>query len=157
MVRILVYTFFNHWHITHKIVRSIQINSVDVYFLGNLASLEKHMVNIQPEYVLGLGDFRKDSKTIRVEKIFTNKQGNRPIIINGKNIYPATWELSQQEGVIYTEKTFGGPCNRSSYILSKSIEDHHLQTKFAFVHIPSHYPEALAKNTVNTWLKSIKT
>jgi len=173
MAKILVYTFNKPRQITFKILRSIDLKpigeknnyidsrlrgndiemSVDKYYLGNLKSLAKHILETQPKYVLGLGGYRKDSKEIRVEKDFVNRYGKKPIIKGSKDKYQATWELKKQEGVIFSENPTFGPCNRSAYVLLKFIEENSLPTKLAFVHIPSSFSEVRAMEIIDKWIK----
>ena len=123
--------------------------SVDKYYLGNLNSLAKHILETKPQYVLGLGDFRKDGKNIRVENVFVNKYGRNKIVENGKEKYLATWKIPEQNKIVFSQLGSWGPCNRSGYILSKVIEDNNLDTKLAFIHVPSSYPQVVVTKTLN--------
>lgn len=181
MGRVLIYTFYNPRHLTFKVLRSLggldngidsgqalrlaQGNArmtqmteevaVDKYYLGNLNSLTKHILETKPKYILGLGDYRKGSKAIRVETVFVNRYGKRPVAEGGKEKYLATWELEKQDGVIFSETPTFGPCNRSAYYLMKFIEDNSLDTKLAFVHVPSSCSEMEVTKIINSWLRSL--
>jgi hypothetical protein len=145
--KILVYTFYNRWHISYKIV-SVLGGNIHKIYLGNLKSLASHIIKEKYDYILGLGDSRRGGKKIRIEEIYKNEYGRREIIIGGKASYKSSWKLELNNNTIHSQNAYNGPCNRSAYFLLSEIEKNNLSTKLAFVHIPKDFIFSEAKERI---------
>lgn len=153
--KILVYTFKTPNQIVYKLLTKID-KDITKYFVGSLKQLQKSVREEKFDYIMGLGNYRKNAKYIRIENKFTNKYGRKEIIANGENIYFADWELNKKEGVVNSNTPTLGPCNRSAYVLLDLIRKEKLNTKFAFIHIPKKYDFNQAFELLLYWLEEIK-
>ncbi len=154
----LFYTFHARFNLTYSLLNEFKHDDVDRYFLRNLGDVQNlvdKVLSAKYDFILGLGDFRKDAKHIRIEKGFINKYGRNKIIEDGQEFYEATWRLPGFENCYYSDKASNGPCNRSGYLLSKLIADNELETKLAFVHVPSKFDLEKVKKMLNNWIESL--
>lgn len=152
-MKLLVYTFFNPGHLTYKVVKSLPSN-INKYYLGDISSLTKGIIQNKYTHILGLGDYRKNSKKIRFETKFTNRYGKKTIFPNGQKYYSSTWNFPLSDTNI-SDKASNGPCNRSAYLISKTISDNNLKTKFAFIHIPTSFDFDQSKKIIEEWLNEV--
>jgi pyrrolidone-carboxylate peptidase len=124
-------------------LRNLDVNERDIkkYYLGNINSLIKHIINNKYGYVLGLGDSSKAEKKIKIENVFGNKYYKGEIVKNGKDSYCSNWNLPITTEVVNSNKVTNASCNRSGYLILKTITENILPTRFAFMHIPRGYKE----------------
>ncbi|MBU0976376.1 MAG: hypothetical protein ABIE03_03495 [Patescibacteria group bacterium] len=153
----LIYTFFNYRNLTFRLSNKLTYPEVSKYYLRGKNSADRLVKYIEKhhfEYILGLGDYRKNSKRIRIEERFMNKYGKNEIIATAPRYYKATWELPILNNKIYiSDKPSNGPCNRSAYLISHILHSQNQNTKLAFVHIPKSYKIDKAEGFVNSWIK----
>lgn len=135
----LVYTFTVKKNLTYKLLRGLEHKDTSKIFMlgqkGVVRLVEQILKNHYP-YILGLGDFRKNAKRIRVEEKFINRYGKSKIINSGPKYYYATWKILLGENMCLSPKTSNGPCNRSACLVADTIKKNRLNAKFAFIHIP---------------------
>ncbi len=159
-LKVLIYTFYNWNNLTYKIVRNLDIPELELkkYYLGNLKSLCKHIVNYKYDYILGLGDYLKTSRRIRVEKRFINRYGRGEISLEGKEFYESNWDLDMDINkdikyeICESDKGSRGPCNRSGYKILETFECKGVTSKFAFVHIPGKLEKSEIIKLIKSWL-----
>lgn len=118
------------------------------YYINGLRGVSGLLKKIEEEnydYIVGLGDYRKDANKIRVESKFVNKYGRNEILEDGKDCYNADVGFLQEIvdenkphpiPLLLGEGTTNGPCNRSAYLISELIERKSLKAKLLFLHIP---------------------
>lgn len=157
-MKILLYTFYKRWGLCSRVVweltdsiRNADLRSLhlDRYYINGLNGVNGLLKKVETEEfdcVIGLGDYRKDSKKIRIEERFVNKYGKNLILTDGKDWYNSTWDILNKphpaplligEGTIDISYNAGnGPCNRSAYLVSELIERKDLKTKLLFLHVP---------------------
>jgi hypothetical protein len=149
---VLVYTFYAPANLTFKLLSQLQIPALQKYYLGNLNSLLSNIKDSHYTHILGLGDYRKGTKDMRLEQKFHNKHGKHQIVVGGPDYCQPTWDLLLQNGVIKSDLVTQGPCNKSAYTILNFLSANHLPTKFAFVHIPKDYSLSLASQILTNWL-----
>lgn len=154
-MKILAYTFFNHNHLTFKLLKSLEHNNLHKFYLGDINKLTRHILKSNYDHILGLGDYRRNTKRIRIEEEFVNKYGKNKINEYGKDSYQSTWQLQLKENAYLSNKASNGPCNRSGYLISKTISENNLKTKFTFVHIPRSYNFTKSKTILEEWLSEV--
>jgi len=152
--KILIYTFYNWRGLSFKLVRELDKSKVDVYYLGSLSVLCKMITTRNYDYIIGLGDYNKLAKNIRIETKFINRKGKSSIVENAAEYLNSNWQLSVSNGVIISDKTTNGPCNRSAYTVQKLINDKSLKMKFCFAHVPRKLNLDIARDVINKWLSS---
>lgn len=176
---ILIYDFGYGSAISHRVLKIIKEsseivalekqNKLQTFSLGigstqfkRIQGLLKKIEEIEPNYILGMGIYRKDGKFLRVEKKFINKRG-------GKLINP------QGPGTIYSNSSFiedskqfnktnfpvceasfagNGPCNFSAYSILNKLEEIKLKSEFTFLHIPQGFN---AEKTAKLIIEVIKS
>lgn len=114
------------------------------------------MLNHEYDNILGLGNYHKGSKNIRIETLFKNAHGKRGIVANGPEYVHSNWEIEPKERVVISKTITNGPCNRSAYLVANTIQVHHLNTKFAFLHIPKSFGYAEAEEVVINYLDTLR-
>jgi hypothetical protein len=161
---ILIYTFYNWNGLTYKAVRALPKNSnvKKLYIRGvhGAHNLVSHVLKNNYSHILGLGDYRRTARRIRIEERFINKYGKNKIIKDGPKYCQSTWEIPLRENMYSSDKASWGPCNRSAYMLSHAIKQNNLDTKLAFVHIPKSYKKGKDLETaelVTNWINSFST
>lgn len=155
---ILVYTFYNWNKLCYKVVRALERDDVKKMYIRGISgsrNLAKYISKHEFTHILGLGDFRKDSKKCRYEKRFINKYGNRKIDGSGPEYYEATWDLDLPGDFVISEKASWGPCNLSAYMLARSIDYLHLKSKLAFLHILGSFDLKYTCGLVNKLLDQV--
>ncbi len=90
------------------------------------------------DYILGLGDYNKLAKQIRVETIFVNRYGKEVIDSLGREKCYPSWSLSH-ESLRVSDKETNGNCNRAAYCVESALKQNALPSKHAFLHIPSSF------------------
>jgi pyrrolidone-carboxylate peptidase len=139
---ILVYSFFSFGNTSYRFLRNLDVGErIKKYYLGNINSLVKHIVNNKYRYILGLGDSSRVAKRIKIEKVFGNRYHKGEIVKNGKDSYCSNWNLPTTAEVVNSDKVTNASCNRSGYLIMKAIEENNLPTRFAFMHVPRGYKE----------------
>lgn len=149
----MVYTFNTPQCICYKILQEINNHNVQMFYLGKFCDLANLIEKERFDYILGLGNFRKSEKFIRVETVYRNWYGNKKIQKIGQEYYEATWKLSTNDGVVLSASTTIGPCNRTAYKICQMIKKNNLQTKMTLVHIPKGFKIIEARTTIEEWLK----
>lgn len=155
--KLLIYTFTARKNLTYKLLRKLDLKDTSrLYILGQqgVESLVTHILKNHYQFILGLGDFRKDARRIRIEAKFINKYGKSKILEIGPKYYYATGKLPLSENLYLSSKASNGPCNRSAYLLADTIATHKLQTKLAFVHIPSSFKIHKAEKVITRWFNT---
>lgn len=159
---ILIYTFYNWNGVTYEAVRALPENSnvKKLYIRGILGArnLVSHVLKNNYSHILGLGDYRRTARRIRIEERFINKYGKNEIIKDGPKYYQSTWRIPLGENMYSSDKASWGPCNRSAYMLSHAIKQNNLNTKLAFVHVPKSYKKNNDQETaklINKWIQSL--
>ena len=160
-MKILIYTFDVWNNIAFKVLKDLDITSVPVvkkFIWGNrrgAEALTNFIVKNKFTHILGLGDYRKNAKRIRIEGRFINKYGRSKIDIKGKYSYKSTWDLPILENMYISDKPSNGPCNRSGYLLAQAIEMEDLDTKLGFVHIPRKFEKGYfnrIQKIISNWI-----
>lgn len=139
---ILIYTFNNKSGTTYKLLKRViseENKSVASYIIpsqnGHIM-LANRIKKIMPEFIIGLGDYRKNSKRIRLESRFINKYGKNKIIADGPSSYDATLSLQLGNDAYLASTTSNGPCNRSAYMAAYTVSQFNLNSRVAFIHFP---------------------
>jgi hypothetical protein len=158
---LLIYTFFNLNGLTFKVLRNFKTERSDLkklYIRGERG--EKTLVNTllqnNYKYVLGLGDYRKDAKRIRIEAKFINKYGKGKISETGLEFYNASWKLKPLDDMYISDKPSWGPCNRSAYKAARCIDENNLETKVAFVHVPRKLEQDYVLSVLAKWIDNLE-
>lgn len=154
VAKILLYTFYNPRQLPFKILTSLKNKNVQKYFLGNLATMLKNIEKERYDYILGLGDYRKDSKKIRIETSFINKYGRRRILEDSPEKFSSIWKISPTPQIYFSEKASNGPCNRSAYLITDLISKNNLLSKLAFIHIPKSYSPGKSLKFISSLVNS---
>lgn len=154
----LIYTFYSWNNLTYKIVRQIELdNTSKLYISGKNGPdrLTKQVLKNKYKYVLGLGDYRKDAKKIRIESKFQNKYGKSKIKENGFKYYMTNWKLPKHKQVYIAKNASRGPCNRSMYTLLHKLKQTCNSVKTAFLHVPSSFDKKEATHIVKSYFKDL--
>ncbi len=158
---LLIYTFFNLNGFTFKVLRNFHAERFKfkkLYIRGERG--EKTLVNTliknNYKYVLGLGDYRKNARRIRIEARFINKYGKSKIDEAGPEFYNASWKLKLLDDMYISDKPSWGPCNRSAYKAARCIDEKGLKTKIAFVHIPRLLDQKYVVNVLAKWINNLE-
>lgn len=107
---------------------------------SRIKSLIKKISIEKPTHIIGLGNYRKDSKIIRIEQEFMNKCGRNIIEKNGPEKVYSNWSIEPNELSKLTNYAGNGPCNMSAYLILRELEKSGMtNTKFAFLHIPAKF------------------
>ena len=157
--KILLYTFYNWNAVGYKLLRLLTEPEVTKMYIRGIEGtkrLVQHIIHENYTHVLGLGNFRKDAKKIRIETLFINKYGKNYIRKDAPMFYQPTWELPLYENCIKGIKPSNGPCNRSVYMILDAQIINNLQTKVAFVHIPRMFDVEKARNIIVDIIQSVK-
>lgn len=165
---ILIYTFYRWQCSTYKALRQIDHISVKNYYFKGQRGLKiflNHISKYEYKYILGIADYRKSARNVRIEGKFINKYGKSKIIDGGEAEYMPTLildtdiEVHDKQGrnsKFYTANTAHcGPCNRSSYMCAKKIKDDALISKLAFVHIPRSIGVQEMVRMLNNFIKQL--
>jgi hypothetical protein len=160
---ILKYTFYNWNGLTYKAVRALSENpNVKKLYIRGIRgahNLVSHVLKNNYSHILGLGDYRRTARRIRIEERFITKYGKNKIIKDGAKYYQSTWEIPLREIMYSSDKTSWGPCNRSAYMLAHAIKQNKLDTKLTFVHIPRSYKKGKDRETVkliSEWIATLQ-
>ena len=152
---ILFYTFPT-WHATSfKMARYLQDEGYKVVYLGNLKTLLNHLKCGEYKHIIGMGKYRKNALNIRQETLFQNKFKSGRIIEGGVENYQTNWILPDLGRVVISKTLTHGPCNRSGYLVLDTISKNNLDSKFAFLHIPSSYNFDQAKLILEIWFSNL--
>jgi pyrrolidone-carboxylate peptidase len=154
MSTILLYTFNVPTQIAYKLVKKFE-DQENTFYLGSLKNLKNTILENKFDYILGLGNYSKHAKNIRIESSFVNRYGNKEIVKGGQYVYIAGWELKKEDGVVKSVTSTQGPCNRSAYVISELIERKVLHTKLGFIHIPKNFNSDKAYTLIHNWLNAI--
>lgn len=156
---ILLYTF-NNWNgFTFKLLNSIENPKISKLFIQSSSKLKKLFSEISQskyDFIIGLGDYRKTGKRIRIESFYINKYGKNEIEKASKEKYFSTLNILTDDNAYIADNATNGPCNRSGYLISKFIEDNNLNTKFTFIHIPRRMDKIFTLNYLNNVIKNFK-
>jgi|GEM_PF-1881044 len=146
---LLIYTFSNWNSACNKLLKAlfipnVPIPNVEVKYIRGLQGVNNLVKQIEANgylKVLGLGNYRKDAKRIRIEGRFVNRYGKNVIVPGAPEyLYPSWNHLKGKIPNSYVaDKPSNGPCNRSGYLISSAISKRHFPTKFAFLHVPKLY------------------
>jgi len=136
--KILVYTFYNWKKESYKFLRKTEIPNVNIMYIQNVAQaykLAKHISLRQYKVILGIADNNRRAKRHRYESIFINKYGKNPIIKDAQEIETPTLDIPESDCLYHSKNFTNGPCNRSAFLIARSIRTNCLETKFAFIHV----------------------
>lgn len=141
---LLIFTFWIPRGIIAQTLFPLKEEIKILYISGDrgLRSLELQIVKNRPEYLLGLGYYRKGTKKIRSEKLFRNIYGKSEINPGGKEYYNATW-LIEDDQIVQTNNAGTSRCNQFAYKAAEIIDREGLTTKFAYLHMPPDYSQKL--------------
>jgi hypothetical protein len=154
----LVYTFSQYRNLTNKVLRNISNNTIDKYFIGggdDYANCADTIVATGYNAVIGLGDYRKNAKRIRIEGKFLNKYGKSEIDPAAPNSYQASLDLSLNDEMYISDKPTWGPCNRSAFVIANAIVQNNLDTKLAFVHVPRSLDVEYVSEILSEWINAL--
>jgi len=148
--KILLYSFYNPRTISNKIIFNSRTEDTDIYFLGNLNSLINKICKNKYDLIIGIGNYRKNAKHIRIETKFINRYGKRKINLTGPEFYSSNSTI--QDGLnnnfIFSKTTTNGPCNRSGYKVMECIAKNAINSRFLFVHVPKSYDLKIATKEI---------
>jgi pyrrolidone-carboxylate peptidase len=92
-------------------------------------------------HILGLGDYRRNAKAMRIETCFINQFGKQQIRDGGAEVLHSNWQLPQLPGTMISQTTSNGPCNYSAYTLLTLIAEYGLSSHLGFIHVPRKFEE----------------
>jgi pyrrolidone-carboxylate peptidase len=139
---ILLYTFAARSNTSFKIVQTVEHPAIIKQYIYGLSGLQRLLSHIEQntyDYILGFGDFRRNSTRIRAEKMFINAYGKQSIEADAPKYYDSTWLTN-------------GPCNRSVYTIAHFLKKNGLKTKLGFIHIPRGYEKTEALTFISSWI-----
>jgi hypothetical protein len=158
VTKILLYTFYNPWKIGFKVVNSINLPQVKKLFIVGKKGTNRIIALLtknEYDYVLGIGNYRKNAKKIRIESKFINKYGTKEIFPGKPSFYEATWNVEPTASCQIANNGSNGPCNYSAYVIADFLKTNKLPTKTAFVHIPTSFTPTDIELIVKSWLTSV--
>jgi pyrrolidone-carboxylate peptidase len=127
-----------------------------IYGVASIQKLLSHIENNDYDYVIGLGDFTKNAKNIRVESKFINKFFRNKISTFGEEYLDATALLPILPGMHISSTTTHGPCNRSAYLIAQGIKERDLNTKIGYLHIPGGMDVEMIRGIISKVLVGLK-
>lgn len=155
-MKVLVYTFYNRWGKTSRLLYNLHNPDVEKFYINNgLRGVNQLISKIKTDefdFIIGLGDYRKDAKRIRIESVFINRYGRKPIIDKVPSVLFSTASLVPCENSYIGDKPSNGPCNRSAFLLQNTINENNLKTKLAFVHVPRSFDSLTAEKILSNWI-----
>lgn len=157
-MKILLYTFQNHRNLTFKILRSKSFDKYERYFISGIKGINRlinKFIRDKYKFVIGFGDFNKRAKRIRIETRLINKYGKKVIVRDASKYYKTTLILPVFPLTYQNDKTSNGPCNRSAFLLLHNARIHKIDSKIAFIHIPSSFNILKAESIILSWLKEL--
>mgnify|MGYP001216178819 CR=1 FL=1 len=153
--KILIYTFYNWNKKSYKFLRTAELPGCNKIYIRNVQEahrLAKHITLSNYTIVLGIADHNKNAKKHRVETTFQNRYGKSEIVKDGRDVYVPTLIIQPSESLYYAKSSTNGPCNRSGYLIAKTIEEKKLKTRFGFVHVNKNLPEKELKNDIQSFI-----
>lgn len=138
----LIYTFFNYYRNTSRLLYKSELNGWDKYFIPSTFATNKLLDMVgQYDVVLGIADNRKNAKRNRIDENYKNLYGRNKILKDGQDLYKSNshLDLGNLEGYYISEKASNGSCNRSAYLIMNRIIINSLRTKFVFCHLVKDY------------------
>lgn len=137
-MKYLIYCFKTPTTTAYKAVSKFE-GFVDVLYLGKMDKLIDKIKNNNYDFILGIGNFGRNIKRIRVESKFVNKYRKKETSLDGKSFYESTWKLYLFNNMYLTRGVTDGACNRSAYLVLKFVEENNLKSKLAFLHVARKY------------------
>jgi hypothetical protein len=114
---------------------------------GSLDSLLLEITEKIPDIVVGLGSYRPNAQSIRIETRFKNRYGTSTIIPDAPETLTNEHPLPPCPPFAIGEKSGNGPCNRSGFCVKHVLNTMPSETKFLFFHIsPKFDPKFCAEN-----------
>lgn len=153
--KILVYTFFVWSKTSFKFLRNAELPGCNKMYIKNIQEahrLAKHIFYRKYDIVLGIADNNKNATKHKIETSFCNLYGKKEIIKDGPGLFTPTLVIPPSDDLYYANHTTTGPCNRSAYLIAKTIAGNEMKTKFGFVHINKNLSIAELNETINGWL-----
>lgn len=155
--KFLLYTFFRNGF-TYNIARELEIPDINkIYVAGEIGAkrLCAHIRKHEYEFILGIGNYSRNAKKIRVEKIFQNKIGSNKVCLDGKKFYESNLFIPVFENMISSDKTTTGPCNATAYLIHETIEKFSLKSKAGFLHISRGLEKEKVKDLLEKTIRKI--
>lgn len=170
-MKILLYSFYNRWSIScrsvydfcysknhlsnnqnlnnvngkreNNIMNKIPDFDVEIikFYYGKFSSLKRLLLDSSFDYILGVGNGRKNARFHKVELCFINKYGSKAIIPKYPitQVWNSTWEIKISDelldSVVYSNSITTGPCNRSVVNILEIIRLNQLKGKVGFIHL----------------------
>lgn len=160
----LIYTFYRWQCSTYKALRQAELTYSKPYYIRGLSGARRLMAHLRSHAytnVIGIADYRKNARRIRIEGKFVNRFGKGMIDEAGSAEYfpsrelPIPDDITDKEGRLVESyvatSCHNGSCNRSAYLIAQMIEEEKLPTKLSFVHIPRSIPVAQIKRLLEYW------
>jgi pyrrolidone-carboxylate peptidase len=147
---VLIYTFWVPQGVITKVLSDFQDQYTIIYTKGmsGLAALEAKILHLRPNYILGLGYYRRGTKKIRSEQVFQNRHGKSQISASGPEVY-RTNRMIKADMVMEANAAGCGPCNWYGYKTLQILEANGLnETKFGYLHVPRDYDQQRLKETL---------
>ncbi|MBN1618469.1 hypothetical protein JW887_03950 [Candidatus Dojkabacteria bacterium] len=170
MKPILIYTFFRRQCSTFKALRNVTHPLVKNYYFNGVSGLNtflNHVSKSNYRYIIGIADYRKTARRVRIEDRFINRFSSGKLISEGPEYYTPTFDLPNIDGIrdnkkrnvefYVSDKATFGSCNRSCYLALNIILKQKLNTKFAFSHIPRSIPVKEIKRIIQSWIDRISS
>lgn len=152
---ILIYSIYSWNKKSYKFLRQLELPNINKLYIKNIQEahrLAKHIFYRKYKLVLGIADNNKNATKHKVETTFINKYGKNEIIKNGATEFKPNILIPISENLYYANYSTNGPCNRSAYLVMKSIVENKLNTKFAFVHINKNLSFEELEKDVKKWI-----
>lgn len=151
MPNILIYTFWIPQGTIAQALFPLKDTYNILYVSGDrgLKTLESYILKHKPEYILGLGYYRKGVKQIRSEQVFRNRFGkSNPITVDGKETYSANWQI-ESSNIKEAFNAGNSRCNQYTYKTLEIINSNKLSSKFAYLHVPKDFNADLLKLAIS--------
>lgn len=158
-------------NITEKILSELHFKNIKKIILPVEYSREKIISMLfnnknKPDYIIGLGQ-HYTGKLLRIERKSENIFWEKIEINNEKYLSTGMIQEKPDNYIVnlkLPKKKFSWisydagfyVCNYAMYLIMDYIKKNNLQTKFAFIHIPSNYPINKAKRELKEYLNELK-
>lgn len=150
---IAAFAFENN--VSEKALEKLPLDQNRKKVLSGVGSIEQYINYLkaeEPKYILGLGEYSgKDKDKIRIETVCTNKFRNLP---KSKQL-PINYFFEPTESFKLAYGIGNSYCNLVSFKIMSLIENHEIDAKYTFLHIPKNLNNIIASKQISQQLLRI--